>query len=80
MFGYGSVKVKSPVFDDVAAALKKGEDVVVPNFGKWKIKKVPAKPRRRGRNPFTGQEQWFKAKPASKKIKFFPAKKLKDKI
>lgn len=40
--------------------------------------KVPAKPRRKGINPFTKEEQWFAAKPASVKVKVRPLKKLKD--
>src|SRR5690606_27452639 len=39
---------------------------------------VPAKPRRKGINPFTKEEQWFAAKPASVKVKVRPLKKLKD--
>ncbi len=39
---------------------------------------VPAKPKRRGINPFTKEEQWFAAKPASIKVKVRPLKKLKD--
>jgi nucleoid DNA-binding protein len=39
---------------------------------------VPAKPKRKGINPFTKQEQWFAAKPASVKVKIRPLKKLKD--
>ena len=39
---------------------------------------VPAKPKRQGINPFTKQEQWFAAKPASVKVKVRPLKKLKD--
>jgi nucleoid DNA-binding protein len=39
---------------------------------------VPAKPKRKGINPFTKQEQWFAAKPASTKVKVRPLKKLKD--
>ncbi|TWI00279.1 nucleoid DNA-binding protein [Luteimonas cucumeris] len=39
---------------------------------------VPAKPKRKGKNPFTGEEQWFAAKPASVKVKVRPLKKLKD--
>lgn len=48
--------------------------------GMLKITKVevPAKPRRKGINPFTKEEQWFAAKPASVKIKARPLKKLKD--
>ncbi|GAA4861802.1 HU family DNA-binding protein [Luteimonas vadosa] len=40
--------------------------------------KVPAKPRRKGINPFTKEEQWFAAKPATVKVKARPLKKLKD--
>ncbi len=40
--------------------------------------KVPAKPKRKGINPFTKEEQWFAAKPASVKVKVRPLKKLKD--
>ncbi|MCY7353575.1 MAG: HU family DNA-binding protein [Lysobacter sp.] len=39
---------------------------------------VPAKPKRKGINPFTKVEQWFAAKPASIKVKVRPLKKLKD--
>lgn len=39
---------------------------------------VPAKPKRKGINPFTKEEQWFAAKPASVKVKIRPLKKLKD--
>jgi nucleoid DNA-binding protein len=48
--------------------------------GMLKITKVnvPAKPRRKGINPFTKEEQWFAAKPASTKLKVRPLKKLKD--
>lgn len=39
---------------------------------------VAAKPRRKGVDPFTKQERWFEAKPASVKVKVRPLKKLKD--
>ena len=39
---------------------------------------VPAKPKRKGINPFTKEEQWFAAKPASVKLKVRPLTKLKD--
>ncbi|SAK65230.1 DNA-binding protein [Caballeronia arationis] len=39
---------------------------------------VPAKKKRFGKDPFTGQERWFPAKPASVRIKARPLKKLKD--
>jgi nucleoid DNA-binding protein len=39
---------------------------------------VPAKKRRFGKDPFSGEERWFPAKPASVRIKARPLKKLKD--
>ena len=48
--------------------------------GMLKVTKVDvaAKPKRKGINPFTKEEQWFAAKPASVKLKARPLKKLKD--
>lgn len=39
---------------------------------------VPAKKKRFGKDPFTGTERWFPAKPASVRIKARALKKLKD--
>ncbi|MGF7133087.1 hypothetical protein P3T40_004578 [Paraburkholderia sp. EB58] len=39
---------------------------------------VPAKKKRFGKDPFTGEEKWFAAKPASVRLKVRPLKKLKD--
>ena len=47
---------------------------------KMVVKKAPAKPRRKVINPFTGEEQWFAAKPASKKVRARALKKLNDQI
>jgi nucleoid DNA-binding protein len=38
---------------------------------------VPAKPKRKGKDPFTGEERTFAAKPASVKVKIRALKKLK---
>merc|ERR1719389_1653845 len=43
-----------------------------------KLKNRPAKPARKGVNPFTKEPCVFKAKPASKAVKAFPMKKLKE--
>lgn len=51
---------------------------VLPGLLKITSVKVPAKPKRKGINPFTKEEQWFAAKPASVKVKVRPLKKLKD--
>merc|ERR1711890_177669 len=45
-----------------------------------KLKKKPATPSRKGVNPFTKEPCTFKAKPASKTVKAFAMKKLKDMI
>jgi nucleoid DNA-binding protein len=42
------------------------------------VQAVPAKKKRFGKDPFTGEERWFPAKPASVRIKARPLKKLKD--
>jgi len=45
---------------------------------KINVQQVPAKKRRFGKDPFTGEERWFDAKPATVRIKARPLKKLKD--
>ena len=64
----------------VAASLsKKGAgSFTLPGLLKITAVSVPAKPKRKGINPFTKEEQWFAAKPASTKVKVRPLKKLKD--
>lgn len=62
-----------------ASLSKKGAGLfLLPGLLKVQAVKVPAKPKRKGLNRFTGQEQWFAAKPASLKIKVRALKKLKD--
>ncbi len=62
------------VFDTIIRSLHKGEDVMINDFGKFK--KVDRKARM-GRNPFTGETIKIKA---SKKVRFLPAKGLKEVI
>ena len=64
----------------VAGSLsKKGAgSFTLPGLLKITAVNVPAKPKRKGINPFTKEEQWFAAKPASTKVKVRPLKKLKD--
>ena len=58
---------------------KKGAgSFTLPGLLKITAVNVPAKPKRKGINPFTKEEQWFAAKPASVKVKIRPLKKLKD--
>ena len=62
-----------------ASVSKKGAgSFTLPGLLKVTAVNVPAKPKRKGINPFTKEEQWFAAKPASVKLKVRPLKKLKD--
>jgi nucleoid DNA-binding protein len=63
----------------LGAVSKKGaQQFVLPGLLKVTSVAVPAKAKRFGKDPFTGQDRWFPAKPASVKIKARPLKKLKD--
>jgi nucleoid DNA-binding protein len=63
----------------VSAIQKKGAgEFTLPGLFKVAAIQVPATKKRFGKNPFTGQDQWFAAKPASVKVKVRPLKKLKD--
>lgn len=53
-------------------------EFVVPDLLKLKVKKIPARAKRKGIDPFTKEERVFPAKPASKKVRATPLKKLKD--
>ena len=58
---------------------KKGAGTfTLPGLLKITAVNVPAKPKRKGINPFTKEEQWFAAKPATTKLKIRALKKLKD--
>ncbi|MFI8719995.1 MULTISPECIES: HU family DNA-binding protein [Stenotrophomonas] len=58
---------------------KKGAgSFTLPGLLKITTVSVAAKPKRKGINPFTKEEQWFAAKPATTKLKVRPLKKLKD--
>jgi len=65
-------KVLDAVLDCVIEAAKKGEEVNLPGFGKFKVKDGPA---RQGRNPATGETIEIAA---SRKLSFSPAKPVKD--
>jgi len=62
------------VFDTIVRSISKGEDVMINDFGKFKKVDRAA---RKGRNPFTGETIQIKA---SKKVRFLPAKALKEVI
>jgi nucleoid DNA-binding protein len=60
--------------------LKKNGIFVLHGFAKFVVVKKPARPARKGINPFTGQEQMFAAKPASKAVRARPVKAIKDAV
>ena len=79
-----SRKQVGSVFDALAQQIKsavgkKGPGVfAVPGLMKIVVIHKPATKARKGINPFTKEEQMFKAKPARKVIKVRPLKALKD--
>lgn len=60
--------------------LKKNKLFTLPGFGKFKVVAKPAKKARMGKNPFTGEQQMFAAKPASKSVRVRPIKAIKDAV
>jgi len=63
----------------LASVSKKGlGEFTLPGLIKIAAQHVPAKKKRVGKDPFTGVERTFAAKPASTKIKARAMKKLKD--
>jgi nucleoid DNA-binding protein len=63
----------------LASVHKKGAKVfTLPGLLKVVAQDVPAKKKRFGKDPFTGEDKWFAAKPASVRLKIRPLKKLKD--
>lgn len=77
-------KQVAAVFDELESLIgrsisKRGlGEFTVPGLMKVTTVKKPAKKARKGVNPFTGEEQMFKAKPASIAVKVRPLKKLKE--
>lgn len=75
------------VFDTASEVLAKelkkkineGKSIPVRGLGRFTLKRTPAKKAHKGTNPFTGEENYtFKAKPAGRKIRATPDKKLRD--
>ena len=52
-------------------------EFTIPGLMKVTTVRKPAVKARKGINPFTGEETWFKAKPAYTQVKIRPLKKLK---
>lgn len=79
-----SRKQVSAVFDELESLVERSikkrglGEFTIPGLMKVMTVKKPAKKARKGINPFTGEEQMFKAKPASIAVKVRPLKKLKE--
>lgn len=79
-----SRKQVASVFDELESLLGRSigkralGEFTIPGLMKVTTVKKPAKKARKGINPFTGEEQMFKAKPASIAVKIRPLKKLKE--
>jgi len=67
-------KLIDGVFDAIATAAAKGDEISIGGFGKFKVKETAA---REGRNPATGATIQIAA---AKKLGFTPAKAVKDKL
>ena len=76
--GQGNLGARAPGGGDGPANKKGGWQFTLPGLLKISAVSGPAKPKRKGSKPFTKEEQWFAAKPASVKVKVRPLKKLKD--
>ena len=74
------------VFDALAGEIgkalgKRGPGTFsIPGLCKILVQRKPATKARKGINPFTGEEQMFKAKPARNVVKIRPLKNLKDMV
>jgi len=79
-------KEVASVFDAMAGLVKKDlgrrgpGTFTVPGLMKIRKHRKPATKRRFGKNPFTGEEQWFAAKPAKNVVKFTALKGLKEMV
>lgn len=67
-------RVVDTVFEAIAGAAAKGDEISINGFGKFKVKASAA---REGRNPATGAPMQIAA---SRKLGFAPAKAIKDKL
>lgn len=79
-------KQVAAIFDELSVLMERhikknsvGE-FTVPGLFKVRVVHKPATKARKGINPFTGQEQLFKAKPARNVVKVKPLKALKDMV
>jgi nucleoid DNA-binding protein len=76
----------SAVIDALAAEIEKNlgrrgpGQFTIPGLCKITVQRKPATKERKGKNPFTGEETIFKAKPARNVVKIRPLKGLKDMV
>lgn len=68
------------LLETVADEIRKGNKVSLKNFGVFRRHTKPARPKRKGRNPATGEEITIAAKKAENVIKFRPAKVWKEAV
>ncbi|NNF15886.1 MAG: DNA-binding protein [Gammaproteobacteria bacterium] len=79
-------KEVSSVFENLEGLIKKnlgrrGPGVfTMPGLMKIKVVRKPATKSRKGRNPFTGEDMIFKAKPARNVVKVLALKGLKEMV
>lgn len=66
-------------YQTLTEQLKKDEKARIKDFGVFKVKSIPSKPGGKTIVLF-GKKVKTKYRPASRKIKFFPAKKLKKEL
>lgn len=68
------------MLETVAEEVRRGKRVSLKNFGVFRRHVKPARPKRMGRNPKTGEEITIPAKRAEKVVKFRPAKIWKEAV
>ena len=68
------------LLETVAEEVRKGNKVSLKNFGVFRRHTKPARPKRQGRNPATGEPITIAAKKAENVIKFRPAKVWKEAV
>lgn len=75
-------KAMAVLLEDLVAVILSSAPAgaTIPGLGKVILRKIKARPARKGRNPATGEEITIKARPAGKKYAFRFAKAVKDSI
>jgi DNA-binding protein HU-beta len=75
-----AVSAVEAVFDTIVKTVGRGEEVAMPGFGKFYVRRTPARPARQVRNPATGEMMMAQPKPAMNKPKFRAGKMLKEAV